>query len=207
MQDVATGGRTVLFVSHNMGAVSALCSQGIVLSKGIIKLKGTAYEAIKKYSENENSNTKIQRCNKKNKEIFLSEATAFYDKEKSQIKLKIKIISTKCFKISIECCLLDTQKNPLAFLSKGRMNTLEKIKIKEGDNYFFYQANLPCLFEGIYYLKISIADPLICFLDICEELLEIKIERNYDGKNNYSLNPNLSYGHIEIPLRDLNQIK
>jgi lipopolysaccharide transport system ATP-binding protein len=34
MQDVAGGGRTVLFVSHNMSAVRRLCSRGLLLSSG-----------------------------------------------------------------------------------------------------------------------------------------------------------------------------
>ncbi|SFV32729.1 polysaccharide ABC transporter ATP-binding protein [Hyphomicrobium facile] len=34
MQDVAGHGRTVLFVSHNMGAVDALCSSAMLLEKG-----------------------------------------------------------------------------------------------------------------------------------------------------------------------------
>lgn len=34
MEDVASKGRTVLFVSHNMTAVSSLCSNTIILSKG-----------------------------------------------------------------------------------------------------------------------------------------------------------------------------
>ena len=36
MKDVAGGGRTVLFVSHNMGAVRALCDRAIQLSEGHI---------------------------------------------------------------------------------------------------------------------------------------------------------------------------
>ena len=34
MGEVARGGRTVLFVSHNMGAIVSLCSRGILLEKG-----------------------------------------------------------------------------------------------------------------------------------------------------------------------------
>lgn len=34
MQDVANGGRTVLFVSHNTQAIRALCTRGLVLHKG-----------------------------------------------------------------------------------------------------------------------------------------------------------------------------
>ncbi len=39
MKDVAGGGRTVLFVSHNMGAVQRLCNQGIFLEDGAVKLQ------------------------------------------------------------------------------------------------------------------------------------------------------------------------
>lgn len=40
MRDVATSGRTVLFVSHNLAAVSRLCSRGILLSNGGIVADG-----------------------------------------------------------------------------------------------------------------------------------------------------------------------
>lgn len=39
MQDVSRGeGRTVLFVSHNMASIKALCNHGILLEKGMIKM-------------------------------------------------------------------------------------------------------------------------------------------------------------------------
>ncbi len=49
MQSVAKSGRTVLFVSHNMGAVSNLCERGVVLSNGSITFSGTAEEAVQNY--------------------------------------------------------------------------------------------------------------------------------------------------------------
>lgn len=50
MQDVsAGGGRTVLFVSHNMGSISQLCSRTILLDKGIIAYDGPTEETIKRY--------------------------------------------------------------------------------------------------------------------------------------------------------------
>ena len=50
MQDVSQGGgRTVLFVSHNMTAVKQLCKNGIVLEKGQVTFMGTAEDAIEKY--------------------------------------------------------------------------------------------------------------------------------------------------------------
>jgi lipopolysaccharide transport system ATP-binding protein len=49
MEDVTGEGRTVLFVSHNMGAVEKLCTKGIFLETGKIMEKGTANYTIQKY--------------------------------------------------------------------------------------------------------------------------------------------------------------
>ena len=52
MQDVSRGeGRTVLFVSHNMGAVKNLCKRGIVLNQGQVAFDGGVEEAIGYYLE------------------------------------------------------------------------------------------------------------------------------------------------------------
>jgi lipopolysaccharide transport system ATP-binding protein len=49
MKDVATGGRTVLFVSHNMSAITQLTERVIVLSQGAVDFVGAPTEAIEKY--------------------------------------------------------------------------------------------------------------------------------------------------------------
>lgn len=50
MQDVSRQeGRTVLFVSHNMGAISALCHSALFLSRGRIEAMGPATDVINRY--------------------------------------------------------------------------------------------------------------------------------------------------------------
>ena len=49
MQDVSTGGRTVLFVSHNMGAINRLCQRCIVLDQGRIVASGPTSAAVQTY--------------------------------------------------------------------------------------------------------------------------------------------------------------
>jgi len=53
MEDVAKGGRTVFFVSHNMGAIRSLCNNAIWLDDGGIIKKGTTDEVIKDYEESQ----------------------------------------------------------------------------------------------------------------------------------------------------------
>ncbi|MBP7275568.1 MAG: ABC transporter ATP-binding protein, partial [Kiritimatiellae bacterium] len=49
MQDVAGHGRTVLFVSHNMGAVADLCSRALIVREGSIADEGDTDQMIKRY--------------------------------------------------------------------------------------------------------------------------------------------------------------
>ena len=49
MSDVARNGRTVLFVSHNLGSVSVLCSRAILLNKGRIIKDGTTEATLGEY--------------------------------------------------------------------------------------------------------------------------------------------------------------
>jgi lipopolysaccharide transport system ATP-binding protein len=49
MDRVAKKGRTVLFVSHNMGIISKLCQRGILLENGRIKLNDNINSVVKNY--------------------------------------------------------------------------------------------------------------------------------------------------------------
>lgn len=49
MEDVTGQGRTVLFVSHNMGAMKSLCSNGIILNQGSLILNGKIESVVNEY--------------------------------------------------------------------------------------------------------------------------------------------------------------
>jgi lipopolysaccharide transport system ATP-binding protein len=52
MDEVSQGeGRTVLFVSHNMGAVQGLCSKGILLNRGVVDIIDSVGNVIQRYLE------------------------------------------------------------------------------------------------------------------------------------------------------------
>jgi lipopolysaccharide transport system ATP-binding protein len=54
MRDVSSGGRTILFVSHNLEAIKNLCSRVVYLSKGTTAGIGTTEEMINLYNKHEN---------------------------------------------------------------------------------------------------------------------------------------------------------
>jgi lipopolysaccharide transport system ATP-binding protein len=49
MEDVGQGGRTVLFVSHNMPAVTRLCQRVILLDRGTVAMDGSAAQVVSRY--------------------------------------------------------------------------------------------------------------------------------------------------------------
>ena len=49
MEDVGKDGRTVLFVSHNMAAITRLCHRGILLSAGAVIGDGDVHEIVSTY--------------------------------------------------------------------------------------------------------------------------------------------------------------
>ncbi len=74
MQDLSTGqGRTVLFVSHNIGAIQQLCLSGILLEQGTIRHLGNIESTISTYMKNDNefcSQIKKDYLNEKGTEII-----------------------------------------------------------------------------------------------------------------------------------------
>lgn len=53
VKDIASSGRTVIFVSHNMSVISQLCTRCLVLSDGKIEFDGNPNKAIAKYLASE----------------------------------------------------------------------------------------------------------------------------------------------------------
>jgi lipopolysaccharide transport system ATP-binding protein len=164
MQDLSTSeGRTVLFVSHNMGAVKNLCNYGIIIEDGNIKFNGTITDAIKNYT-NENMYKETSNANK----AFISELNA---------ELEVHIIAEsgispfKPFAIEVILNAKEKKQNISIHIGIGN-NEIEDIysfASAETDDVRFdmnigrnkYTCYLPklSLAAGIYRLRIAITDP------------------------------------------------
>lgn len=75
MEEVATQGRTVLFVSHNMGAVGRLCRTGMLLDQGCMVFSGDISETISRYTQTStSSNAEVSFTTAKEKLLQISAA-------------------------------------------------------------------------------------------------------------------------------------
>ncbi|HNY41814.1 MAG TPA: hypothetical protein PKJ41_15545, partial [Bryobacteraceae bacterium] len=60
MGELAAGGRTIVFVSHNLGALSRLCSSGLLLDSGTVTHSGAIADCVRQYLTNIASPTTIR---------------------------------------------------------------------------------------------------------------------------------------------------
>lgn len=73
MKDVSQGGgRTVLFVSHNMDSMLNLCNNGILLENGMLKYSGTIADTVEQYLSGGNNEYSFHQAESKSP-LFVSE--------------------------------------------------------------------------------------------------------------------------------------
>lgn len=160
MQDISRqGGRTVLFVSHNMAAVKSLCTRGIVLEHGGIRFDGNIDDAVKKYLDvsteydyyiaEEDEGVKKDALFKEIKIIDEEEKNrkVFFYEEPISILFKLKINNNE-LNYTVFCIVLDSNlKRVFAAESKDiTENMLLKIKPKflvRGDYSLFTFIHIP----------------------------------------------------------------
>lgn len=96
MSDLAGGGKTVIFVSHNIAAINSLSSKIVYLDNGNIITAGNSHEVIKKYLKT--SNTDLNKIYISQNMKLISQINTVYlaDTENQQVEYNkpIKIIVT-----------------------------------------------------------------------------------------------------------------
>jgi len=150
MKEVSEGGgRTVLFVSHNMGSIESLCSRVIVLKNGVVTFEGSQKEGISFYLQNEVKTSKTQmEWNEENApgdhraKILKLSVTA--SNGSSEVNFTSGVLITATVKSNIQNQLLDLSFN----VKTGR----EELLFHHGS----YICEKEQLVNGIYILTCNI---------------------------------------------------
>lgn len=119
MDEVSKSGRTVLFVSHNMGAISQLCSKSIFLKEGKIAAMDTTNKIVSQYLE-ENVDSSY-KSNEKDKPVFfqkvwlvndnLEQVNCFNNGE--PVTLKLEIVNRSKKKLNLDISFYDEMRRIL----------------------------------------------------------------------------------------------
>jgi lipopolysaccharide transport system ATP-binding protein len=94
MSEVARGGRTVIFVSHNMAAIKTLCSTGLVLEQGRVVCSGEIGDCIEAYevgSFQGQGSTWIRPLNRGSSNLEILEINLTLNGEQPNLLLEIEV--------------------------------------------------------------------------------------------------------------------
>ncbi len=154
MEDVATnGGRTVLFVSHDMRAVQKLCTRGIILEKGQVVYDDSVSKAIEEYSSRTIASAKTElstREDRKGKGEIQIEEVSFLNSDRNQINTAITGRDlTIRFKYKVINNFDTTERCSLTVGIRGRTGVLTQLST-------LYSSNKPTFTEGEGYIEFDV---------------------------------------------------
>jgi lipopolysaccharide transport system ATP-binding protein len=205
MGDISKGeGRTVLFVSHNMGSISQLCSTAILLQNGLINEFGNTGSVIKNYLNNTAKISSIHNNSTKENCYNIammqsrdgSPKSTFEFDECLIILLKINITDYND-NLEIALRLVDNLNNAIFTIHEG-------IGKKNINNTYDFKITIPGKFitPGNYAWVICINHPGIRNYDLHENILPFSIEETGSDFSRYK---SLNYG-VVFPIYELERL-
>lgn len=164
MSDVSKGeGRTVLFVSHNMGSIASLCNQCIFLQDGLVKDFGNAKGIINQYLASLKNSNKVYVNNQFSNlpsftrvEVMTSEPGAIHLNGKD-LKVEIDIyMPKKLTGMAISIQIMNENELPIIFTYI--FDTSKPILREAGIHRLKCVLPKCKLYENNYYLKVHLAE-------------------------------------------------
>lgn len=143
MQDVSKGeGRTVLFVSHNMAAVTQLCSSGILLIDGSVAKKDNVNAVVDLYLKASSTHSYYlkQNASTQDKDAWFNEIRIVDEKLNDKAHFYINEPVYVLFKLGIKrneqkydlfCMVLDRRKNRIFAAECEQINNNMLLKINQ----------------------------------------------------------------------------
>jgi len=193
MQDISRGqGRTVLFVSHNMAAVKQLCTRGMLLENGKIKMVSDIITVVNEYANSSIEKVEFKYKIKENKSQIIKVTLKNNDKltnifsyeEDVTIEIKISVNNSK---VMLALNLKDSNFN-LIFIDEFKVSESGEFQIKIPKNSFL---------KGLYYVDVHLYTPNVEFYDSKIEEIIVLIE---GLPEKYMMYNNVNCGIISSPL-------
>ena len=166
MGDDASGGKTVLYVSHNMATIRKLCTRCVVLQKGQVIFDGGVEKAIDVYMDNVSGDLVTHYCfdgqkrsvPERGKEIYLHSFDFLNKKNAKFSSLEIMRFGfdvegyedVKNVRVRLEIRTVEGE-------NVGMSESLDSFSVKKGERQFFeFEYDISNLAEGSYTLRLTL---------------------------------------------------
>lgn len=198
MNEVSQGGRTVLFVSHNMGTILQLCKSCILLDQGKVLAEGKPSEIVEKYYTNEKSNSYSKAHS--DTDIFLKKAYTC-DKDgnpqnnighQEEIRLRLVIGVNNFLRIqNVAVCLLRQDKKRVFTVNKS-LESFYQTGANEVTVDFIIESGLIAPMDYSFLVALNTRTGTITY-DWQDDICPIKV---FDDGTDFSFAEGYDYGCI-----------
>jgi len=207
MGEVAGHGRTVLFVSHNIGAVRQLCSTGLFLDGGRVLQAGSVSSVVDAYQQSLTRPRAGPRAIRGPtggayiRDLVATPAVLLGDAE---LELSATIVSDVAFSGVVNLFFVDHERTPVGALSVGGMGAARPIKIEPGSTTLILKVFPPRLARGLFSVDVELADKdrqLLCRL---EDVVSFATEPAPRADETEVLNQGWGFGNVWFEHRIVN---
>ncbi len=217
MEEVAEGGRTVLFVSHNMSAIGALCGKTILLNSGQLSLYGQTQEALRRYIGNaggcpttagNGATFDLQHVARRfgPSSVRLNWAKLMNDRGEVRnrvqfgdpLRIRLGFEAMQPVKVALEVFLKSHMGQNLIYFASSHFHNLQ-VQATPGQE-VQVELRIPHvpLARGRYSLDLALGVPYVKWFDYIEDACYFEVEVSDPGHTGFSFEQNLNYGLAHI---------
>lgn len=204
MDDVSKSGRTILFVSHQMGTISRLCSRTLLMSQGTLIKDGPTQEIVDHYlrsGENYSSNYKAEAETLERKDMGFTEVAtltnegAFTDSfsfdESIYLGLKFRI-NRNVPNVKIGVALLNKYDSRVFTVVKSLD---ELVEVREGNYEVRLRFPSSLIAPNTYSFTCALFVPFGKIQDIQEGICQLRV---FDTGTDLAIFEGIDYGNIIV---------
>jgi lipopolysaccharide transport system ATP-binding protein len=176
MRDVAGHGRTVIFVSHNIAAVRALCNTCLLLNSGRVVAAGTPSDVIARYVSHETAALTFTRAKANSDRPSITSAAIEHiaggaTPGQRHLKIRLTVHAMEDDEVEISALLRDNMRAPVGFAPVGWLMSETPARLRKGANNFMFVIDISMLAVGQYAVTLQISKVLSETLDACPDCL------------------------------------
>ena len=194
MQDISKGaGRTVLFVSHDLNAISQLCSRVILIDKGNIKKVGSASDIINVYLSNHSKSNSFKAKKNYNKPNQILEIKALNNKYESCSKFNYDESIYIDFKLKLSDSIIIQNLDFFVTILDSKKRRVFSCENSFVSNKLNLRIEPKTLVRGSYSIHAFINQPKIARLDEVEDVCFFNV---IDNGSYLSKHGEYNYGSV-----------
>lgn len=192
MQDVSKGeGRTVLFVSHNMASIRALCKHGVLLRDGMVAATGGIGEIVDLYTKNNGTTITKGKISDKFRSLVSSisiDKVSVNGVDTNEMELvfpnRTLDIEVSGFysgnaNMDLEISMFD-ENDVLIAKHTPSLSTGKTVEVKDSTFKLQQRFIIPNeLTNGEYYLKFEVTHPKVEYLATTDKSFKLILSDNY----------------------------